>query len=466
MAISDCTVPARVADGIEFIIAKDGDFIIQITPPKAPLTERPSNLQASTKRLLRFRVSKDVLKAQSTVFEDILRVQPNLTNISFENQGISHALEVWLRVLHGQTEAMPDNLMATRERVWAAIAVRDEFGFHAHNPAAVNDWFKAYYDDTMTNGPGLTPMVARSLVFPSIHFDHAEGFMKLTKYLVYHTTGTFIVHNPSAFTGLTTNARFLDGPLTAARAELQSTIEHSINLPLEKLHQAHCVCRKETAFDYEDALRAVGCWPLSRAFKANTIAEVVEKLSGFKFISKNANKCSSGMCSRDFGKDIDIAISKGKKAFQGLCLDCMNRSTLAANQPKEAYVEDNSPYNGCWDMGCRYGHYFMTWHLSWMGTSSMHKSIVDKFRSDQVSKPHNATPRTNMSSRGRGPAPRGRIRNTNIHINGTNDIVPSTGKNLHPGHSNGEDSDPEEDEFFDAETYMNSVVLDHDDTEE
>ena len=54
-----------------------------------------------------------------------------------------------------------------------------------------------------------------------------------------------------------------------------------------------------------------------------------------------------------------------------------------------------------------------------MGTSSMHKSIVDKFRSDQVPKPHNATPRTNMSSRGRGPAPRGRIRNTNIHINGT-----------------------------------------------
>ena len=82
MAISDCAVPARAADGIEFIIAKDGDFIIQITPPKAPLTERPSNLQASTKRLLRFRVSKDVLKAQSTVFEDILRVQPNLVCIS------------------------------------------------------------------------------------------------------------------------------------------------------------------------------------------------------------------------------------------------------------------------------------------------------------------------------------------------------------------------------------------------
>jgi len=54
-------------------------------------------------------------------------------------------------------------------------------------------------------------MTACSLAFPCSVFDHPEGFMKLTKYLAYHTNGNIFTHNPSRFQALNQDARILDG---------------------------------------------------------------------------------------------------------------------------------------------------------------------------------------------------------------------------------------------------------------
>lgn len=73
-------------------------------------------------------------------------------------------------------------------------------------------WFLAFYHDLL-NKMGLKPMVARALAYPCFVFGHAKGFMKVTKYLVYNTTGPVFVQNPSNFNNLSTNARLLDGML-------------------------------------------------------------------------------------------------------------------------------------------------------------------------------------------------------------------------------------------------------------
>ena len=96
------------------------------------------------------------------------------------------------------------------ERAWIAIGVGEQFGFAPNHIDKIKPWFLECYQYTLNNG-GLTPFAACCLAFPCSVFDHAEGFMKLTKFLAYHTNGNIFTHNPSTFHGLNQDARILDG---------------------------------------------------------------------------------------------------------------------------------------------------------------------------------------------------------------------------------------------------------------
>lgn len=104
------------------------------------------------------------------------------------------------------------------------------------------------------------------------------------------------------------------------------------------------------------------CWPLDRVLKKATLNDIVEKLKQFKFTPKVTN-CESGVCQHDFNRSVTTAISRAKCDFDGLCLDCMTRSKLVTGRPKQEFVEKNSPFKGCWDMGCRFGHGRETWSM-------------------------------------------------------------------------------------------------------
>lgn len=139
---------------------------------------------------------------------------PSQSNAAFENKGggFGYAFEIWLRAIHNGAHALPLNLKATHtERAWVAIAVGESFGFAPQHIDKLKPWFIDCYHHTLNHGPGLTPMTACCLTFPCSVFDHAEGFMKLTKYLVYHTNGNIFTHNPSSYQSLNQDARILDG---------------------------------------------------------------------------------------------------------------------------------------------------------------------------------------------------------------------------------------------------------------
>ncbi|KAF2793582.1 hypothetical protein K505DRAFT_217451, partial [Melanomma pulvis-pyrius CBS 109.77] len=269
--------------------------------------------------------------------------------------GISRSLEVWLRAIHNGAGSIPSSLSAHHsEGVWNAIAVGQQFGFAPQHAAFLKPWFLAHYHKVLDNGPGLTPMVARSLSFPCFFFDHAEGFMKLTKYLAYNTNTSLLTES---FQTPGMDVRLLDGPLVTARTYIQSTLERELYIPLDKLHQARCVCRKEIAFDYEDALIALDCWPLDNAARKFTLSELFEKLAHFDF-QPNTKNCKSGACSHEFKKSVEIAIQRAKQEFHGLCLDCKH----VVGQPHEEFIKKNSPHVGCWDMDCRFGHGRPSWY--------------------------------------------------------------------------------------------------------
>lgn len=111
-----------------------------------------------------------------------------------------------------------------------------------------------------------------------------------------------------------------------------------------------------------DVLRALDCWPIDRAVQKYPIADIIDELDKFEFVSKATN-CESGACTHDFKNSVNIAIRKAKFAFDGLCLDCMERSQIehVDSQTRQAFLEKNSPFKGCWDIECRFGHGRASW---------------------------------------------------------------------------------------------------------
>jgi hypothetical protein len=63
-----------------------------------------------------------------------------------------------------------------------------------------------------------------------------------------------------------------------------------------------------------------------------------------------------------------------EKYFDGLCLDCMNRS-----KPKDLddeYWKHNTNVNGRWDSRCRITHNQSTWYVSWLGRPDIREKIM------------------------------------------------------------------------------------------
>lgn len=208
--VSGCIIPnIDAGSGRETTIVNHGDFVIRLTPVTKPLVESSVNKSAGRSRAFEFRVSRGVLISHSAFFQDMFRVQPTLTIVSIENNGISRGLEVWLRAIHNGAGNIPSSLSAHHsEGVWNAIAVGQQFGFAPQHATFLKPWFLAHYHKVLDNGPGLAPMVARSLSFPCFFFDHAEGFMKLTKYLAYNTNTSLFTES---FQTPGVDVRLLDG---------------------------------------------------------------------------------------------------------------------------------------------------------------------------------------------------------------------------------------------------------------
>jgi hypothetical protein len=192
------------------LIVPDGDFLIRLAAPKMSPCRFMSNNRCGA---VDFRVSRNVMAHFSTYFHDLLRMRPDVPSIHIDNPNpIKRTFETWPRAIHG--EELPPTLKAQSSRhIWEILALGQNFGFLPDHVNLIVPWFLNFYSDVITKGGELTPMTARTLVFPCVVFDHAEGLMRLTKYLVYDTNGGVFWHNPSTSKVLDNDARALDGKM-------------------------------------------------------------------------------------------------------------------------------------------------------------------------------------------------------------------------------------------------------------
>lgn len=135
-----------------------------------------------------YQVRKQVLMKNAVYFAQQFNAQgpwgeKDAASVTLQAQGINHGnvnLEVWFRTWHGtMNKAMED--LPTNE-VHKAIAAGDMYQFKAND---LRPWFDKWI---LTHMPKSLVDHAEK-AFPCYYFDHAAGFAKATRYLVYHSVG-------------------------------------------------------------------------------------------------------------------------------------------------------------------------------------------------------------------------------------------------------------------------------------
>lgn len=135
--------------------------------------------------------------------------------------------------------------------------------------------------------------------------------------------------------------------------------------PVEGLLNAKCHCKEKTLFQYIKALHSTGVWPLDRVWSKINVSEILDRLNQFSY--KPPESACRIHCQKDYGEEVGKAISYIRKHFDGLCLDCMDKSKAKTDDYDSDYWLHNSLNERQWDRGCRVKHGEPTWYFSFMG---------------------------------------------------------------------------------------------------
>lgn len=132
-----------------------------------------------------------------------------------------------------------------------------------------------------------------------------------------------------------------------------------------RLHHQQCACGKETYFDYQDKLMKARAWPLEHVFQYSSMNDIISRLSEFSYTPKTTI-CTAPFpgCHQGFDDIVEEACKRTARDFDGLCLDCMDRSKPKREDDDEGYWRRNYLANGCWDMVCRFRYSHSTWYHS------------------------------------------------------------------------------------------------------
>lgn len=74
-----------------------------------------------------------------------------------------------------------------------------------------------------------------------------------------------------------------------------------------------------------------------------------------------------------------------EKYFDGLCIDCMERSKLPKGMiPDDEYWERNGKHQNRWDTRCRVKHGEPSWNSSWLGRSEHRQKLIKRSREGEL----------------------------------------------------------------------------------
>lgn len=131
-----------------------------------------------------------------------------------------------------------------------------------------------------------------------------------------------------------------------------------------ELLEASCSCCKETLYDYERHLVDINVWPLEEKMRGCSVNTMLDRLEKFSFSAKEK---ACGRCRKFYTSEVAGLVLKVRKYFDGLCLDCMDKSKSKYSDDHEDYWAHDEMGQRDWSRHCRVTHGQPSWYFSFMG---------------------------------------------------------------------------------------------------
>ncbi|KAI4201417.1 MAG: hypothetical protein LQ350_003255 [Teloschistes chrysophthalmus] len=204
------------------------------------------------------------------------------------------------------------------------------------------------------------------MLFPCWLFNHASGFSAATKIAVYNSRGHIGEQSPIQYYRSHLPSEVIQ-QLNAAKGRLRTILYGKIFEKVDKLLDSSCDLKEESLFGYVKALRATKVWPLDTVWGKMEVHIILNYLAQFEY---TPTECLDNGCDcrhHDFNWSIKKTVDKVRWYFDGLCLDCMDKSKAKTTDHDSDYWFHNNLDKDIWDRGCRGKHREPTWYFSFMG---------------------------------------------------------------------------------------------------
>lgn len=166
------------------------------------------------------------------------------------------------------------------------------------------------------------------------------------------------------------------GPVNHARGGLKTSLHKSLYKTCGHLLRngtEACSCWDATVGQYFCALTKIDVFPVEDVLSYSSIQQIINRLGAFEYNHKPA-------CMRCRRLEWESVVLKAKtntvSYFDGLCLDCMDRSKPKGKNLDDKYWTHNSSVGGRWDSRCRFKHNQSTWYVSWLGRPDIREKIL------------------------------------------------------------------------------------------
>ena len=132
----------------------------------------------------------------------------------------------------------------------------------------------------------------------------------------------------------------------------------------------------ETLYSYQKHLFDLEVWPLEEVFQKTPMNEILNRLQKFNFQAKSR---ACGTCHIDYKGKVTRIEKYVRVYFDGLCLDCLDRSKPKLGDVDMDYWRHHKLREDDWIKGCRFPHKQPTWYFSFNGRKEERDRVMKKF---------------------------------------------------------------------------------------
>ncbi len=114
-------------------------------------------------------------------------------------------------------------------------------------------------------------------------------------------------------------------------------------------------------------------WPLETVFMKTCMSDILDNLKKFSYEAKSS---ACGSCRQDYRGMVMRIETRVRGYFNGLCLDCLDRSKPKHGDADTDYWRHATLKEHEWVRGCRFAHKQPTWYFSFNGRKEDRDRLV------------------------------------------------------------------------------------------